>query len=247
MSFARWLNKEPRIIGGESPALINNAGLLGTEIELTSIPDGSVPRVIQEYWSFHVDSSVRATNKGAALEFTHTGGYGTARAETATNVFYNNHGRTWEASPRCGLHVHIDVLDLTIEQMKLFLAYAMSVDRALFNLTDSSYRMGTVFCRLSSEQRYHIDALRHLSACNQRGFQELLGSTGAKYSSINLSRLQSLGTVEFRHFSVPSVAEDLLYIYNLILSIRSAALGDTSHFESLFKDNITNLDFYLGL
>jgi hypothetical protein len=212
----------------QSPLLVCSGTYIGVEIEVEGVSSSSTrPFNNHELWTHCSDGSLR--NSGREFKF------GRPLAGTsvvdAVNFFYANWGISWEATARCGLHVHIDVRDLTDKGFAMMQLYSLAVDEWLFNEYESSWRCGAPFCRLSSG---NLNVLRAVNnnihgAWNQTELDTRRMAWGVdardnslKYHSVNFS-FNNFGTVEFRHFQVQDTAEKLLAIINTLIKVKKLA------------------------
>lgn len=127
------------------------------------------------------------------------------------------------------LHVHVDVRDLTSEQLgKMILLYII-YEQVLFNYC-APEREDNVFC-LSVERQKSL-----LSMYNQLYSALLRGETGGmrlgtgqmpRYMGMNVSSINKFGTLEFRGHRGEWRAAPILRWINILLCLKRAAMDDS--------------------
>ncbi len=105
----------------------------------------------------------------------------------------------------CGLHVHVDIQNYTVGDIKRLLAMASKFDEVIFGLMPARRRENN-YCRHVHYTDDEIDSCRTL-----RDFQNLQGSE--KYYGTNIMSFQRYGTVEFRY---AAATFDWRIIYSLV-------------------------------
>ena len=223
-----------------------NSGLLvGIEIELERVSLNRIP----VGWCREKDGSL----KDNGLEF--------------TIPVWNTHAEEWlqelfscfnhaETSPRCGIHIHANITDFTLEQLKSLILLYIIFERPLYRF--SGKRWSSNFC--VPVQTWAIDL-----NLNEYSFTDLV-HVFPKYSGINIfpedkKRGKVLGTIEFRQMTG---SKNILYIKawidilsNLVkhaqkqdyevLKHRIADMRHTSQYWDLlketFKDKVPALNY----
>jgi len=157
-------------------------------------------------------------------------------------------------SSRTSIHVHMNVLDLTVEQLKSFVLLYLCFEKALFEYVGGD-REKSIFC-IPLVHAGYVGNLKYLFSMEDENRYQLKDLAGSwhKYTSLNLKTINSFGTVEFRHMSGTNDIKKLIGWLQLILSLRSFALtcskeklyalieylNSTSEYEafacSVFKD-----------
>lgn len=128
---------------------------------------------------------------------------------------------------RTSEHVHLNVLDLTEDELKTLLLLCVFFEPLFFQLAGKD-REQSVFC-VPIMQSECIDSIGNY----YRGKTTLvdMSSRWPKYTSINLGRLiekphePALGTVEFRHLGGTPNVKDLIEWEALIVSLYRAAVS----------------------
>lgn len=153
--------------------------LVGVEVEVENY-DGSYPSI----WMAVDDNSLRNNGK----EFITPLG---TRAYQMTNYLNRLFGYAandgWTVSDRTSIHVHINVCNMTIEEVNSFIILYSLVEDSLFKYA-GDFRYHNIFCVPMAEQlRKECDS-----------FESFLENS-SKYSALNTKSVSEKGTVEFRH------------------------------------------------
>lgn len=120
-------------------------------------------------------------------------------------------------SPRCGVHVHVNVSDLSVEEM--------------WRVVGMSIVMENVFLAYSGEKREHNlfclgseDAEGGLQDKRSVYIKTGMAGMADRYAAINLASLALYGTVEYRCMRTPSHMMDIDYWVRILKSCYCAAL-----------------------
>ena len=191
--------------------------LLGIEIELEGVQNLASAMRHMTLWHSTDDGSLRDNGREFILAAPLSG----RELETAIDQFYHaanfNSSSTWTASHRCGIHIHSDVRDLTTTQYGVLLALSVLIDKHFFLHYDSAWREGINFCRpVHSDNRTIMLAKRLIT--DDRFSEVAIGAAEyCKYMSLNMCRVNDLGSLEYRHFCSSLSKEQLI---NLCLDIQ---------------------------
>ena len=153
----------------------------------------------------------------------------------AIDTVYKHGFDKWELGVLGSTHVHIDVRDLTSNQLYKFLVLAAAYDDHLFDMTNSAYRKGSAY----SNQSYDNFCWWGQVNLIRRGINEYRynSNTAMKYTSINLTSLNSFGSIEFRHSRCIADKELILSFINLLQMLKKEAKGSLSIERLLDKLN----------
>lgn len=219
--------------------LVVGTNLAGVEIELEGIDD-IVPSF--KYWDAKGDGSLR--NYG--MEFVCNqpwGGKDLYCAGVEIDKWLSS--QSPEDSWRCSTHVHVDVRDMTVDQLKrMILAYAM-YERILFRCS-GMHRYKNNFCVALGFAQDLITQLSLAWQENDRTFLNTVIDSWDKYSSINLLPLAQFGSVEFRISEAKWRKGRLIRLVNRFLSLKEIAMqtfdGSESDFiEMLYNTPVTDM------
>lgn len=121
---------------------------------------------------------------------------------------------------RTSTHVHLNVRDLTLEELaKLILLYVV-FEQSLFSFSDVN-RTASVFCVPIANTpaawniRHFLESGDMQYVCRDFGW--------AKYGALNINRIWDIGTVEYRHMSGGLDLPKLLIWLSFIMAMHKAA------------------------
>lgn len=217
-----------------SHPLVVGTGRVGVELEVEGFPN---PPRRMRYWSLHQDGSLR--NNGIEFVFSSPlGGQDIfAAISELDSLLFNSKP---DLNIRCSTHVHVDVRDMTIPQIKrFFLAYAY-YEAFLFRQS-GFYRFKSNFCVPLAKAEGMVEILsRHWSHGNQRDFLRYVQGNWDKYCSINMIPMGNYGSVEFRMSEAKSRKGQMLRLVNRFLALKELAMG-TDLEDTAFLQHIREL------
>lgn len=216
-------------LGAEPPAaeLISN-GRLGVEIELEGFGDAEFRATNGiKLWTVKEDGSLR----NGGVEFVTNGGLGgktlVAAFDEVDALFKSIE---FNASWRCSTHMHVNMLDMTPEQVVKFILAYIALEPVFFDHCEAS-RKSSNFCVLLYQSmgvtRQMVSSIRENAPLNH--------IRGIKYMALNALPLGSLGTLEFRGSHALTSKEELLGLANRLLCIREFVLN----FDGTMDDMVT--------
>ena len=204
-------------------ALFKNTRLLhnphyifGIEVEVENITNSNVHGEYADYWTTTADNSLR--NNG--IEYVSV----PLRAEQLEGAFtqlIKGINKDHVFSPRTSVHVHMNVRDMTINQINNLLIIYTMVEDLLFNYAGES-RKNNVFCIRLQDTNY-IKLMQQ--------FQDdppNVVHNWNKYTALNLLPISDKGTVEFRHMRGTLDIDVLLTWVNLLACIKTYAKENTT-------------------
>lgn len=95
---------------------------------------------------------------------------------------------------RAGIHVHVNVQELTPVQLVTYICSYLMLEEVLLRFCDKS-RLGNHFCLRLSDASYYLDRL--VSFIETQNIH-LLNTEDLRYASLNVTSLFKYGSVEFR-------------------------------------------------
>ena len=143
-----------------------------------------------------------------------------------------------EFTPRTSVHVHMNVRDLTVDQLaNLILLYAL-VEPLIFSIENTN-RDKSIFCVPWHESNVinHLHEFMMSKDTDRNRLGRL--SHWYKYTGLNLRPVTNYGTVEFRHMKGTADIETLTNWINIILSLKKYAKKIKS---TKLKDRLINLN-----
>lgn len=173
-----------------------------------------------EFWEITEDGSLRRIKDGTvSLEIRFKYPLSGLALEKALVYLrkYLSTERDIVCSLRTGLHVHLDVRDLSITQIKnIFITYLI-VEKLLYRYCGDD-RENNIFCLPLYKtpeviQRFSLDSFQDINT-----FKNSV-DRGWKYSGLNLVPIWKKGSIEFRQHSATTNVEEIIYWINIIFSI----------------------------
>jgi len=191
---------------------------IGIEVEV-ELGDSRQPSIDQEYWSVDGDGSLR--NNGIEFISKPLFGQDIIRAlDILTNAL---DGVGHEINARCGLHIHIDVSELTTEQLvSMCTAYAL-VEKSIYRYVGLD-RMDNIYCLPLSQTGNIVPYLNSIKYEADKG--AILNSISAtsKYTGFNILPIMYQGSVEFRHHKGTADKETIMRWINIIMRIKNVGM-----------------------
>lgn len=120
---------------------------------------------------------------------------------------------------RAGIHVHVNVQDLTMVQLANFMTIYYLYENALVSLCEKC-RVGNHFNLRATDADWQVDNIRNALI---DGDLNRIRTDDARYSAMNLQSLFRYGSVEFRSMESYGDFDKLLFWSNLHLRIKEAA------------------------
>lgn len=191
----------------------NNNYIFGIEVEVEGIHKINTP-TYKSYWKTTADNSLR--NNG--IEFVSL----PIKANQIEGALIQLHNKVKhernvpDFSERTSTHVHMNVRDLTIEQIYNLVLIYTSVENILFNWVGHN-RDKNIFCIKLSDTNY-FDNVSNLLYYTK----EIIRNWN-KYTALNLQPISSKGTVEFRHLFGTWDKEIILLWINFLSCIKTYA------------------------
>lgn len=215
--------------------LVEGTSRVGIEIEVENL--SSRPQRMR-YWVAKGDGSLR--NNGVEFVFRQPLGGNDAKAaiDEVDHILFTNKP---DLNLRCSTHVHLDVRDMTVPELKrLILAYVY-YETFLFRQS-GEYRLKSNFCTPISFAEGLSKILGDIWNTNDSHyFLSSIVDRWDKYCGLNLLPMQSFGSIEFRMSEAKSRKGQLLRLVNRFLVLKNLATSiELDDME--FVDHITKLD-----
>lgn len=123
---------------------------------------------------------------------------------------------------RTSVHVHVNALDMTPEQLEHFVILYLMYELPLFRLHEHWGRYDNIFCvparKSIKVQDGYAQLLQDLTANRVRP-----DYVGYKYSAFNPNALARFGTMEFRHMGGTADMDEVDKWINILLQLKLAA------------------------
>lgn len=186
--------------------------LIGIEVELEHV--NKLPEREVSYWSVTNDGSLQHNGKefvSGVLKYNEQHLGALKELDAVIKIF------GYQASFRCGVHVHVNVGNYTPEELyNLYIVY-LAYENLIFQYVANA-RSQSVFCVPIQSTDFPIQIKEQIKK-GREPLDVLLRFT-SKYSALNLAPITQHGTVEFRHLygttDMGKVVEWIDIIHNLI-------------------------------
>jgi len=139
-------------------------------------------------------------------------------------------------SDRCGVHIHINVQQLTFQQVFNFISLYLMFEQVIVGYCGES-REGNLFCLRASDAEAFIDQM--IECRRKSDLKELKygrGNAELRYSSINPNALFKFGSLEFRSLRTPSNLMEINEWVSILYQVKEASL--------LYDDPIRFIELY---
>lgn len=185
-------------------------GRFGIEVEVegTNLPPrGFSKRWFTNYWRIEEDGSLKGPENWEYVtrkpyDLGDVGG-----ALEALERAYAEHDSKVDDSVRAGIHIHVNVQDMTIKQMLTFAVAYYCIEEVLMTFCGEG-RSGNHFCFRASDAE---NIILNLYKCLKQMKFGLMGHDVVRYSALNFNSLFKYGSLEFRALRSTS---DMKKIFN---------------------------------
>lgn len=199
--------------------MINGEIGIEVEVEGENLPD-SIPKLPshpRKFWSTTRDGSLR----GEAYEYVLSEPVTRDEVDLSLAQLYRKLDTAkLEDSGRAGIHVHINVQELTLVQTFTFVLLYLVFEKPLVKFCGES-REGNLFCLRVSDAEFLASSLMRVIKTQQFN---ALSTDDLRYSSINLTALRKYGSLEFRAMRSPVKPEVIKQWVTMLLSLKDASL-----------------------
>jgi hypothetical protein len=214
------------------------SGDVGVEIELEAdnIPHGDF---MPEMWKKEVDASLR----GESAEFVLRRPVKLSQLDEAFQSLQNTFdqaGTSPRPTYRAGIHVHVNVQDLTPTQLVTFICSYFMLEEVLLRFCDKS-RLGNHFCLRMSDASYSLDKLvEFIETENIRH----LDNEDLRYASLNVTSLFKYGSIEFRALESTLDYERIKTWAGVLVHLRDYAMTLRSPVDLLANASALGFEHY---
>jgi hypothetical protein len=211
--------KLPQIKVEPDPARPHPSCSVGIEVELEGI------RFAKSFGNLWIISSDGSLQNG--IELISVPVWGTAITDALSELDTALKGKTPYLSFRTSVHVHLNVLDLSTDELAWLVKLYLFYEPALFRLHNDWSRYENIFC---------VPARKSLKI--QEGYASLLHDlkrerlntregtyVASKYAALNPNPVSSLGTLEFRHMGGCIDTKRISDWINILLQLKVAAIN----------------------
>lgn len=192
-------------------------GDLGVEIEVegSNLPNAGNKSA---YWNITEDNSLRGENR----EFVYKKPLTLDKVSSSLDELYmmfESYKSSVDYNHRAGIHVHVNVQELTLRQLVSFISIYCIYEQSLLNFCNP-FRRKNHFCLSTADATFIIEVLK---STLQSGEVSNLASDEIRYCSINLTSLSKYGSVEFRSLESTGDKEKIINWCSLLLKMRDYA------------------------
>jgi hypothetical protein len=190
---------------------------VGVEVEVEGVTSNSDDF---KYWDVVHDGSLQH-----GLEFVSKPVWGTAISKALDELGYFFNKNPPYLSMRTSVHVHINTLDMTVDQLVRLIELYLYYEPCLFRLHEEWNRYDNIFCVPTKKSTAIQKGYAHL--LNDLAHDRIRGEyVSYKYSALNPNSLKRFGTLEFRHMGGCCDVELISYWINILLQLKVAALEE---------------------
>lgn len=180
-----------------------NCAEIGIEIEMEGPGVSEVS--VRNKWSAKTDGSLR----GESVEWVMPRPVGRNTVHERLSALTKAAkicGARFQPSDRCGVHVHVNVQELTLDEVFKFITTYFILEPVLIRWCGED-REGNLFCLRGSDAEYLI---RQLARVKEKHVTLIeIMSDELRYAALNVTSLPKYGSLEFRAMQTP---EDLMVI-----------------------------------
>lgn len=132
---------------------------------------------------------------------------------------WHDAGSEIKDSPNAGVHVHINVSDLTVAQMYNFVSLYLVVENILIAQCGVD-RIGNLFCLRASDAEYLLDVIGNsITDADMNKFH----TDDLRYAAINLKAMGDYGSIEFRAWRSDGDLKAIEWWCNLLIHLKELA------------------------
>ena len=143
---------------------------------------------------------------------------------------------------RDGVHVHINVGDLTVRQLTNFITLWHSIESLVLNWC-GEYRNGNLFCLGIKDAEYIVDVLTDaLEGENLRK----LATDNIRYSAVNLKAVYQYGSLEFRCMRSDGNWEDINMFIGLLVHLKTIARNVDSPVQLVAESSVMGTEAFIA-
>lgn len=214
-SLIGWNYEKPEF--QPHPLVVGTTGV-GVEVELEGITNLYSDT---RYWVATTDGSLR--NNGIEFVCREPWGGDTLQKAVMQLDKWLFNEPSLEGSWRCSTHVHVDVRDMTVMQLKRMILSYLVFEKVLFK-NSGYHRYKNNFCVALGFAQEMLGTLSHFWGKEGMSFIDSIISRWDKYTSINFLPIRSQGSVEFRLSEAKWQKGKLIRLINRFLCLKELAM-----------------------
>lgn len=212
------LGSSPRYF---EPRVLSENYAAGIELEIEGISSTALrENLSSDFWNLTTDGSLRN-----GFEIVAKRGHSGVKLEKAVANLSSALALTPPTlSERCSTHIHLDVSDMTAQQLINLLCLSIVFEHCMFNLFGSG-RGSNNFCLTTDSGTQNYDSLVDIISSGA-SLRSIAGNYDwAKYAAIGLYRLRDLGTVEYRMFEPLITQEEYFRALEFLFALKREAMN----------------------
>lgn len=201
----------------QDPEYSNN--LFGIEVEL----ENANGLVGGRYWTVKEDNSLRNGGRELVLRVP-VAGYDLRAALNEFGMLVSD--EPVSTGMRTSMHVHMDVRDMTIQQIAQLIVLYAAVESVIYSANGSKQRYTNIYCPgiTSNDQASKLAKFVRSAKNNDRmGVYEAVVRS-EKYSGLNIKAIERFGSVEFRMHKGTADKEELSEFIKLLTILKKKAM-----------------------
>lgn len=201
-----------------SNRFVDDYGVFGVEIE---VEFGDKCKVMPEAEMWKLDSDGSLRNNG--VEYISVPMFGEDAANALDGLSEELTAAGPELSHRCGLHVHIDVSGMTVEELLSYVVVVSFAEPLLYKYVGVT-RRENIHCLPFSDTGNMMPFLNGIKYGQSTHEVATAIRHMCKYSGFNILPVMYQGSVEFRHHSGEYNAERIIEWVNILQTLKLVAL-----------------------
>ncbi len=209
----------PRRTYEDSPKLALGKCLTGLEIECENVRVESLPS--EEWaadWKQDKDNSLRGYSMEYILKEPL---FGDDLIQAIVKFCTWAREKKFEANYRTGIHIHIDVRNLEVDQLISMVVFYALFEKVIFKFIGNA-REGSIFCMPFYKAEGCVPLIASAFKAKDKDMK-YLASKIDRYGALNLNALAKYGSVEWRHFQTTFDSDTILSWVNLAQSFKKFA------------------------
>lgn len=227
MSLARILGKsQGRQSFMSDTRWVLPTSFIGLEHEYEGVKDSTLPKhTFADFWTYHEEGSLK--DHGAEYVFA-TPMFGVDAYNALEWLVAHAKDSGWKCTKRTGIHVHIDVRDLTVPQLAGMCILYAAVEPILYAWVGEG-RDTSHFCiplyRADEALLGACSIIRSAFNDDKEDGHSALGVAEEfqRYAGFNLQALHKFGSIEFRHLQTTHELSRIVDWVNMVMSLKAAA------------------------
>jgi len=210
-----------QVFGREAPAL--GAQAFGVEVELENVHLADMVPGFLNPWRLEGDGSLR----NGGIEFISPPCTYKDLTPMLERLWAERNKQNWTYGARCGVHVHMDFTERSVEELRNFLTLYAAMEPVIFDLCGAD-REQNIYCIpwYRTDGRDQAIIRRMLDAPTLANVRNV--SDTCKYSALYTEPLRRFGTVEFRGAPVFERVGDMIHLVGTLDHMLAAAQEHTA-------------------